>query len=136
MNILYRMILPLRGAALVVTNHVVVSLGINVHLLSDFFVQGGRGMHDALSYCNQYGTGAAVKDFLAQRTDVSRKDIFMMSMVPYHLLGYNNTLQAVEASLSQLQVTYIDLVMLHHRAADISEWPRSLCQMKAFPNGG
>jgi len=36
------------------------------------------------------------------------------------------------ASLEQLQVSYIDLVMVHHRACDISGWPRT-CRMQACP---
>ena len=187
------------------------------------------------------GTGQAVKD-----SGIPRKEVFMMSMVPYHLLGYNNTKAAVAgtptlptpcsfgetrldyriqdsfcplafeassftlslhpvpapcnvtaphqlhrcvdlsagsfgetagrldyppalrcktppcgphskdhwvvrhliyiillisvgspwaASLEQLQVDYIDLVMIHHRASDISGWPRTcmtwlLCHSK------
>ena len=57
-----------------------------------------------------------------------------MSMVPKYLTGYNNTYASVEASLAQLQVEYIDLVMIHHRAADISDWPRTVSQMAAFPD--
>jgi len=94
-----------------------------------YLKNGGRSLHDALSYCNQYGTGQAVKD-----SKVPRSQVFMMSMVPYHLLGYNNTKLSVAASLDQLQVSYIDLVMVHHRACDISGWPRNVCQMKAFPD--
>ncbi len=33
-----------------------------------------------------------------------------------------------------LQVDYIDLVMLHHRAASAAEWPREVCSMAAFPS--
>merc|ERR1711972_1191020 len=47
--------------------------------------------------------------------------------------GYNETLRAVAASMKQLSVEYLDLVMIHHRAADISDWPRKACPMKDFP---
>ena len=40
---------------------------------------------------------------------------------------------AVAASLSQLQTDYIDLVMFHHRAADISAEPLKMKPMKALP---
>ena len=46
---------------------------------------------------------------------------------------YNNTIAAVHASLEQMQLDYLDLVMIHHRASDIGGWPREVCQMKAFP---
>jgi diketogulonate reductase-like aldo/keto reductase len=41
---------------------------------------------------------------------------------------------AVAASLEQLQLKYIDLVMIHHRAADVADWPRGVSSMKAFPD--
>lgn len=39
----------------------------------------------------------------------------------------------MHASLEQMQLDYLDLVMIHHRASDIGGWPREVCQMKAFP---
>eukprot|EP01047_Picozoa_sp_COSAG01_P003021 COSAG01_NODE_86_length_27623_cov_39.847224_11_plen_389_part_00 len=94
---------------------------------------GGRALHDALSYGNQFGTGAAVRDAPA-KLGIAREEIFVMSMVPREMMGYNLTMQAVEASLAQLQVDYIDLVMFHHRAADISAEPLKMKPMKAFPD--
>lgn len=90
---------------------------------------GYRSFHDALSYGNQAGLGAAIKD-----SNISRKDIFVMSMVPKYLMGYNETKASVAASLEQLQVDYLDLVMVHHRAADAAEWPRRVNAMRAFPD--
>jgi len=90
---------------------------------------GYRSFHDALSYSNQAGVGAAIK-----ASGVPRAELFMMSMIPKYLMGYNNTYASVEASLAQLQVRYLDLVMIHHRAADITDWPRAVAQMKAFPD--
>ena len=48
-------------------------------------------------------------------------------------MGYNETMASVEASLAQLQVDQLDLVMVHHRAADAGEWPREVTTMQAFP---
>lgn len=45
----------------------------------------------------------------AKASKIARKDLFLMSMVPYHLLGYNNTIAAVEASLAQMELDYLDL---------------------------
>ena len=94
---------------------------------------GGRALHDALSYGNQFGTGAAVKA-AATQLGIKREEIFMMSMVPREMMGYNLTKRAVAASLAQLQVDYIDLVMFHHRAADISAEPLKMKPMQAFPD--
>eukprot|EP01051_Picozoa_sp_SAG22_P021500 SAG22_NODE_4767_length_1170_cov_1.107376_2_plen_280_part_00 len=97
-----------------------------------YLKNGGRALHDALSYGNQYGTGKAVAD--AQKLlGIKRQEVFMMSMVPREMMGYELTKLAVNASLSQLQTDYIDLVMFHHRAADISDEPLSMKPMKALP---
>lgn len=90
---------------------------------------GYRGFHTALSYGNQAGLGAAVKD-----SGLPRESLFLMSMVPFHLLGYRETKAAVQASLEQMQLEYLDLVMVHHRAVSASVWPRSVASMRAFPD--
>jgi hypothetical protein len=106
-----------------------------------YLKNGGRALHDALSYGNQvaasaapeyaprrrllrarsaagqWGTGAAVKD-APKLLNIKREDIFMMSMVPREMMGYDLTKKAVAASLAQLQVEHIDLVMFHHRAGE------------------
>eukprot|EP00937_MAST-01D_sp_MAST-1D-sp2_P001890 g1890.t1 len=94
----------------------------------EWFKNGGRAVHDALSYCNQYGVGRAVRD-----SGLPREEVFVMSMVPKFLMGYNETKAAVRASLQQMGLAYLDLVMVHHRAADFTDWPRQVCKMKAFP---
>ena len=94
-----------------------------------WFANGGRAVHTALSYCNQYGVGAAFRD-----SGLRRESVFLMSMVPKFLMGYNETRSRVEASLQQMGLARLDLVMLHHRAADISDWPREVCPMAAFPH--
>ena len=60
----------------------------------------------------------------------------MLCCLPYFvdLMGYNETKMSVSASLSQMNVSYLDLVMIHHRAADVADWPRSEPHMDAFPN--
>lgn len=95
---------------------------------------GYRSFHDALSYENQAGLGAAIRDTVATGV-LQREDIFLMSMVPKYLMGYSSTKASVAASLSQLQVGYLDLVMIHHRAADQGDWPRNISKMRAFPDG-
>ena len=89
---------------------------------------GGRAVHDALSYGNQYGLGAAFR-----ASGLARADAFLMSMVPKYLMGFNETLASVEASLAQMQLAQLDLVMVHHRCHDISDWPRETAIMAAFP---
>lgn len=50
-------------------------------------------------------------------------------------MGFNETVAAVEASLAQMQLTYLDLVMIHHRAP-VNAFPRVVADMKAFPAAG
>lgn len=90
---------------------------------------GYRGFHTALDYCNQAGLGAAVK-----ASGLPRESLFLMSMVPTYLMGYNETLASVEASLQQMQLDYLDLVMVHHRAGGAHEYPLRIASMKAFPD--
>lgn len=91
---------------------------------------GYRSFHDALSYGNQAGVGAAVRD-----SGVPRHELFLMSMVPTYLMGYNETVASVAASLRQLQTPHLDLVMIHHRAAGADMFPRQVDSMRAFPDG-
>lgn len=95
---------------------------------------GYRSFHNALSYGGQAGLGQAVQDQCSTGS-FKRRDFFLMSMVPKYLMGYNETIAAVHASLHQLQLDYLDLVMIHHRAADLGEWPRNVSKMEAFPDG-
>jgi diketogulonate reductase-like aldo/keto reductase len=83
----------------------------NYQTTLQWFKLGGRGVHDALSYQNQAGLGAAIAD-----SNLSRKELFVMSMVPTYLMGYNETIAAVHASLEQMKLNVLDLVMVHHRA--------------------
>lgn len=89
---------------------------------------GYRAFHDALSYCNQAGLGAAVAD-----SKIKRSELFLMSMVPTYLMGYNETIASVHASLEQMRLTQLDLVMIHHRAP-VNAFPRLVSPMKAFPS--
>jgi diketogulonate reductase-like aldo/keto reductase len=47
--------------------------------------------------------------------------------------GYNETKAAVRASLNQMGLQYLDLVMVHHRSADVNDWPRAQPVMKDLP---
>ena len=100
----------------------------NYKAAMSWFHNGGRAVHDALSYCNQAGLGAAVNN-----CGLPRSELFVMSMVPTYLMGYNLTIASVHASLEQMNQTSLDLVMVHHRAPTAA-FPRKVSPMKAFPN--
>lgn len=90
---------------------------------------GYRGFHTALDYASQAGLGAAVK-----AAGLPRESLFLMSMVPTYLMGFNETKASVQASLVQMQLDYLDLVMVHHRAGGAHEYPLRIASMKAFPD--
>ena len=100
----------------------------NYKAAMSWFGNGGRAVHDALSYCNQAGLGAAVND-----CGLPRRELFVMSMVPTYLMGYNLTVASISASLEQMNQTALDLVMVHHRAPTAA-FPRTVSPMKFFPN--
>ena len=95
---------------------------------------GYRSFHTALSYDNLAGLGQAIEDSI-KLGNITRQELFVMSMVPKYLMGKRETYAAVEAILEQLQLDYLDLIMIHHRAGDIGEWPRNVSKMKSFPDG-
>jgi hypothetical protein len=69
---------------------------------------GGRAIHTAWMYCNERAVGQAIQD-----SQVPRKEIFVMSMLPQWHMGYNETKASVASSLANLGLDYIDLYMFH-----------------------
>lgn len=70
---------------------------------------GGRRIDNANSYQNQVDVGAAIK-----ASGVPRSDIFLLSKVgPGNPLGYNDTLVQFAGVLSDMQVDYVDALLVH-----------------------
>lgn len=79
---------------------------------------GGRRIDAAFSYHDQVGIGRAIR-----QSGIPRDQIFITSKVgpggsgkggvPGGALGYNDTLQQMEKVLSSLNVTYVDLLLIH-----------------------
>lgn len=59
-----------------------------------------------------YGTEACVGEAI-ERSSVPREDVFLATKVHYQKLGYDDTLESVEQSLSDLKVESIDLLYVH-----------------------
>jgi diketogulonate reductase-like aldo/keto reductase len=74
----------------------------------DYIEEGGRHIDTARIYQNHKDIGRA----LAGYKDI-RSELFITTKLPSHDEGYENTLKAVRESLTELQVSYIDLVLLH-----------------------
>ena len=74
----------------------------------------GYKMIDTASfYNNEVGIGNGIKD-----SGVNREDIFLVTKLWNDDHGYDNTIEAFNRSLKNLQVDYIDLYLIH--------WPNKL----------
>ena len=74
----------------------------------------GYKMIDTASfYNNEVGIGKGIKE-----SGIDRKDIFLVTKLWNDDHGYDNTIEAFNKSLNNLQVDYIDLYLIH--------WPNKL----------
>ncbi len=69
---------------------------------------GYRLIDTAAAYFNEKEVGAAIN-----KSGVARDDIFVTTKVANTDQGYDETLQAFEASLQKLQLDYVDLYLVH-----------------------
>ena len=70
---------------------------------------GGRRIDGSFSYHDQVGIGKAIRG-----SGIPRDQIFITSKVgPSAPLGYNDTLHQMEQVLSSLNVSYVDLLLIH-----------------------
>lgn len=74
----------------------------------DYIKLGGRHIDTGRIYENHKNIGEA----LAQFKDI-RSELFITTKLPSHDTGYENTLKAVKESLVELQVEYVDSVLIH-----------------------
>lgn len=79
---------------------------------------GYRLIDTATSYGNEEAVGKAIK-----KSEIPRKEIFVTTKVWVQDFGYEKTKQAVNSSLENLELDYIDLVLLHQSMSDYySAW--------------
>ncbi|MFX0555986.1 aldo/keto reductase [Maribacter sp. CXY002] len=69
---------------------------------------GYRHIDTASIYKNEEGVGQGIKE-----SQVTRKDIFLVTKVWNSDQGYESTLQSFEDSINRLQVDYLDLLLIH-----------------------
>ncbi|WP_116190104.1 aldo/keto reductase [Paenibacillus taihuensis] len=74
---------------------------------------GYRSIDTASAYLNEGGVGRAVRE-----SGVPREEIFVTTKVANPDHGYDKTLQAVDRSISELGLDYVDLFLIH--------WPVSI----------
>jgi len=78
--------------------------------VKEWLALGGRRIDGASHYGDQVGVGKAVKE-----SGISREEIFMTSKLP--LSGYNETFKDMDKILSDLQMAYVDLLLIHFPGA-------------------
>ena len=69
---------------------------------------GYKHIDTAMIYGNESDVGKALKD-----SDVKREDIFITTKVWNSDQGYDSTLKAFESSLKRLDLSYVDLYLIH-----------------------
>ena len=74
--------------------------------ISEWLMLGGRRIDGAIDYRDQVGVGKAVKS-----SGIPRKEIFITSKLEFR--GFNETFTQMEQLLSDLQVDYVDLLLIH-----------------------
>ncbi|HPX26868.1 MAG TPA: aldo/keto reductase [Treponemataceae bacterium] len=85
-----------------------------VSVLKDAIDCGYRHIDTASGYENEEAVGKAVIE-----SGISRKDFFITTKLHNPDHGYDNTIEAFNRSLANLQMDYVDLYLIH--------WPNPLC---------
>lgn len=82
-------------------------------IIKDALNLGYKMIDTASFYNNEVGIGNGIKE-----SGIDRKDIFIVTKLWNDDHGYDNTIEAFNKSLNNLQVDYIDLYLIH--------WPNKL----------
>lgn len=76
-----------------------------------YLLQGGRLLDTAELYFNHKAVGEGVNEAIAR--GIPRSEIFITTKIPPDLFGTNSTTAWVNRMLGELNVSYVDLVLLH-----------------------
>lgn len=87
-----------------------------INAVKDALNHGYRHVDTASIYNNEEGVGIGIKE-----SNVSRKDVFLVSKVWNTDQGYDSTLKAFEASLKRLETNYLDLYLIHWPKGELSK---------------
>jgi 2,5-diketo-D-gluconate reductase A len=82
--------------------------------VSDAISIGYRLLDTAAAYGNEAAVGNAIK-----RSGVAREDLFVTTKLWITDAGYESAKQAFERSLQRLQLTYLDLYLIHQPYGDV-----------------
>lgn len=73
---------------------------------------GYRMIDDAKQYGNETGVGEGLSEAIKEN-GLNRKDLFITSKLFNGDEGYESTLNAIDGTLDRLQLTYLDLYLIH-----------------------
>jgi len=76
-----------------------------------YFLQGGRLIDTAALYLNHKPIGKAIKE--AIKRGVPRSEMFITTKVPGESFGYESITKKVPQMLKELDLDYLDLVLMH-----------------------
>lgn len=85
---------------------------------------GYRLLDTAAVYGNETAVGEALKV-----SDVSRKDVFLVTKVWTSQMGFDRTMKAFDNSLKRLDTDYIDLYLIHMPYGDVTGTWRAMERM-------
>lgn len=81
---------------------------ITAEVVTTAFKAGYRSIDTAQFYDNEIGVGQAIK-----KSKIPREELFITTKVWNSHHGYDKTMEAFENSLTNLQLDYIDLYLIH-----------------------
>lgn len=100
------------------SGYVIPTLGLGTWLLTEgeiaynavsFALKAGyRHIDTARFYKNEVSVGKAIRE-----SNTPREEIFVTTKVWNDMRGYEKTIESVEASLQDMQLDYVDLVLIH-----------------------
>ncbi len=80
----------------------------------DALKTGYRLLDTAASYLNEAAVGSAI-----QKSGIKREELFVTTKLWLQSTGYENTKKAFQRSLDRLELTYLDLYLIHQPYGDI-----------------
>ena len=92
----------------------ITDLGIAERVVEDAIRSGYRLIDTAASYGNEEAVGKAVKN-----SGVNRQDLFITTKLWVSDTGYEATKRAIKTSLKKLQLSYLDLYLIHQPYGDV-----------------
>lgn len=91
-----------------------LALGEKLQSVLDYALSVGiRHIDTALSYKNESDIGQVISDNVSQGK-FKREHLFVTTKIPAVYIGPNDVRHSIETSLDQLNMSYVDMLLIHH----------------------